>query len=355
MVGVTSNTKEPSGAEVDAASRILSDANARSDAQFVSVEDPWATLVRAQEVLGARVAAVVRADGFTTSIDAPSNGLIVETSDELKADEVDAVRSSADAAAVRVTIRVSGRESLALTPFVDCGPLGNGLFCDRPMRGGQFMRADFPNGPGCTEGFQVRGNSGNNPFVLTAGHCLQAPDGDSGPWTTRRQTGFDPFEIGSRHSSIYGPYDYGIVRVAPGSFWEGPPAPAGHVFVDGKPGETTQDEFYAINDAKSPTQGQAICLSSGIQIPQVGYWTDCGTVTAGPVNRTSQNHDGSLTSLTGVWDSNACTTPGSSGGPLYKDHHAYGLTHGGFESPCLTVFQNVQQALTNSNVHLVAP
>jgi hypothetical protein len=350
QVAVVSRDGRLQGPEVESVRQVLSAAGVEKSVDLVPVAKGWSELIEQQRALGARLDGVLRSGDILTAVDPASNGLVLEVSEALDQEQVSAVKRGAAGASVPVSVRGRSPRALDFGPMVDCGAQGDGLFCDRPMRGGQFMRADFPNGRGCSEGFQVRGNTGGDPFVLTAGHCLAGTAG-APPWTTRRQTNFDPFEIGSRHSWNFGPHDYGIVRVAAGSFWQGPPAPAGRLFVDGT-AETTQNERYPINDSKTPAVGQAICLTSGIKLPANNRWTDCGTVTQGPVSVTYV--DG--TTVTGMYRSDACGTPGSSGGPYYKDNHAFGIQSGGpVDGSCGTIFEDAPEALSNSNVHLVSP
>lgn len=177
----------------------------------------------------------------------------------------------------------------------------------------------------CSAGFNV--TDGKSDYILTAGHC--GPDGSV--WFAddrgRRQVG----------TSLRGSFpgdDYSLVKYDSGRAGQG----ADVVSVgDGK--------GVRITGLADPEVGQRIFRSgstSGLRQ---------GEVTA--LNATVNYPEGTVT---GLIETNVCAEPGDSGGPMFADGVALGLTSGG-SGDCVaggtTFFQPVTKALTELGVKLI--
>jgi streptogrisin D len=174
--------------------------------------------------------------------------------------------------------------------------------------GGQFR---------CSLGFNVR--SGSTFFFLTAGHCTDLAVewfADSAHNT----------KLGDRTGSSFPNNDYGIVRYTNTS-----------ITISGTAG--SQD----IVSAGNPFVGESVTRrgsTTGVH---------SGTVTALNV---TVHYVGSGT-VRGMIQTNVCAEPGDSGGPLYHNTVALGLTSGG-SGNCrtggTTFFQPVTEALSRYGV-----
>lgn len=169
----------------------------------------------------------------------------------------------------------------------------------------------------CSLGFNVRSSSGADYFV-TAGHCTDGyPD-----WETSSGA-----YIGPTAGSSFPGNDYGIVQYA------------GSVTPEGSAGG--QD----ITDAANPSVGQTVLRDGSTT------GTHSGQVTG--LNATVNYGNGDIVS--GLIQTNVCAEPGDSGGPLYYNGTAYGLTSGG-SGNCTTggttFFQPVVEALNAYGVNV---
>ncbi|MEG8277418.1 S1 family peptidase [Streptomyces sp. AHA2] len=177
----------------------------------------------------------------------------------------------------------------------------------------------------CSAGFNV--TDGTSDYILTAGHC--GPDGSI--WFAddrgRRQVG----------TSLRGSFpgdDYSLVKYDGGRAGKG----ADVVVVgDGK--------GVRITGVADPEVGQKVFRSgstSGLRQ---------GEVTA--LNATVNYPEGTVT---GLIETDVCAEPGDSGGPMFADGIALGVTSGG-SGDCAaggtTFFQPVTKALTELGVKLI--
>ncbi|MFI8165933.1 S1 family peptidase [Streptomyces sp. NPDC085931] len=177
----------------------------------------------------------------------------------------------------------------------------------------------------CSAGFNV--TDGTNDYILTAGHC--GPDGSV--WFAddrgRRQVG----------TSLRGSFpgdDYSLVKYDSGRAGQG----ADVVSVGNGKG-------VRITGLADPQVGQRIFRSgstSGLRQ---------GEVTA--LDATVNYPEGTVT---GLIETDVCAEPGDSGGPMFADGVALGLTSGG-SGDCVaggtTFFQPVTKALSELGVKLI--
>ncbi|MFC8394747.1 S1 family peptidase [Streptomyces sp. NPDC057238] len=177
----------------------------------------------------------------------------------------------------------------------------------------------------CSAGFNV--TDGERDFILTAGHC--GPDGSV--WFADDQ---GRQEVGTTVGGSFPGDDYSLIEYAGGRAGEG----AGVVAVgDGK--------GVRITGVADPTVGQRVFRSgstSGLRD---------GEVTA--LNATVNYPEGTVS---GLIESDVCAEPGDSGGPMFSEGIALGVTSGG-SGDCrtggTTYFQPVTKALARLGVRLV--
>ncbi|WBO62245.1 S1 family peptidase [Streptomyces camelliae] len=177
----------------------------------------------------------------------------------------------------------------------------------------------------CSAGFNV--TDGQSAFILTAGHC--GPAGST--WFADSQGNQ---QLGQTVSSTFPGNDFSLVKYASGTAGDG----ADVVAIGGGNG-------VRITGAADAQVGQRVFRSgstSGLHD---------GTVTA--LNATVNYPEGTVT---GLIQTNVCAEPGDSGGPLFSDGIALGVTSGG-SGDCTaggtTFFQPVTKAMTALNVKLI--
>ncbi|MFI5972335.1 S1 family peptidase [Streptomyces sp. NPDC051452] len=177
----------------------------------------------------------------------------------------------------------------------------------------------------CSAGFNV--TDGRSDFILTAGHCGPAGstwfDGDQGDQ-----------QLGKTVNSTFPGNDFSLVRYASGKAGAG----ADVVAIGGGKG-------VRITGAADPVVGQRVFRSgstSGLHD---------GQVTA--LNATVNYPEGSVS---GLIETTVCAEPGDSGGPLFSESIALGVTSGG-NGDCTTggttFFQPVTKAMSALGVRLI--
>lgn len=177
----------------------------------------------------------------------------------------------------------------------------------------------------CSAGFNV--TDGRRDFILTAGHC--GPTGSV--WFADGQ---GDRQLGSTVDSAFPGNDFSLVTYDSGKAGAG----ADVVALGGGKG-------VRITGAGEATVGQRVFRSgstSGLHD---------GRVTA--LNATVNYPEGTVT---GLIETDVCAEPGDSGGPLFSDGVALGVTSGG-SGDCTaggtTFFQPVTKALTSLGVRLI--
>ncbi|GHI03765.1 protease [Streptomyces cellostaticus] len=177
----------------------------------------------------------------------------------------------------------------------------------------------------CSAGYNV--TNGQSDFILTAGHC--GPAGSI--WFADNQGNQ---QLGKTVSSTFPGNDFSLVQYNSGKAGDG----AGVVAIGGGKG-------VRITGVADPTVGQRVFRSgstSGLHD---------GQVTA--LNATVNYPEGTVT---GLVQTNVCAEPGDSGGPLFSEGIALGVTSGG-SGDCTTggttFFQPVTKAMAALNVRLI--
>ncbi|WP_282700612.1 S1 family peptidase [Streptomyces sp. CC219B] len=177
----------------------------------------------------------------------------------------------------------------------------------------------------CSAGFNV--TDGQGEFILTAGHC-----GPNGSVWFADERGAQ--QVGQTVRQNFPGGDFSLVRYASGEAGDGADVVA---VGDGK--------GVRITGAGDPAVGQRVFRS--------GSTTGLrdGTVTA--LNATVNYPEGTVT---GLIETNVCAEPGDSGGPLFSEGIALGLTSGG-SGDCVTggttFFQPVTKAMAELGVELI--
>ncbi|MFD4524396.1 S1 family peptidase [Streptomyces sp. NPDC058470] len=176
----------------------------------------------------------------------------------------------------------------------------------------------------CSAGFNVTNGQGD--FILTAGHC--GPAGSL--WFADNQ---GTQQVGQTITASFPGDDYSLVQYANGQ------APQGDNIVSIGGGKGVR-----ITGVADPTVGQRVFRSgstSGLRD---------GQVTA--LNATVNYPEGTVS---GLIETTVCAEPGDSGGPLFSEGIALGVTSGG-NGDCTaggtTFFQPVTAALTELGVTL---
>ena len=185
--------------------------------------------------------------------------------------------------------------------------------------------AILSTGGRCSAGFNV--TNGQSDFILTAGHC--GPAGSIWFEDSRATE-----RVGKTVTQSFPGNDFSLVQYADGK------AGAGAAVVSIGNGKGVQ-----ITGAADPEVGQRVFRSgstSGLRD---------GEVTA--LNATVNYPEGTVT---GLIETNVCAEPGDSGGPMFSEGVALGLTSGGSgdcTSGGTTFFEPVTKALADLDVKLL--
>ncbi|MEU9733089.1 S1 family peptidase [Streptomyces sp. NPDC048002] len=178
----------------------------------------------------------------------------------------------------------------------------------------------------CSAGFNV--TDGRRDFILTAGHC--GPDGSL--WFAD-SAGRE--QVGRTVRQNFPGGDFSLVQYADGEAGDGADVVA---VGDG--------QGVRITGVSDPSIGQRVFRSGSTS------GLSDGTVTA--LNATVNYPEGTVT---GLIETNVCAEPGDSGGPLFSEGIALGITSGG-SGDCVsggtTFFQPVTKALAELGVQLIA-
>ncbi|MEU3549079.1 S1 family peptidase [Streptomyces longwoodensis] len=177
----------------------------------------------------------------------------------------------------------------------------------------------------CSAGFNV--TDGQRDFILTAGHCGPA----GAQWFADNQ-GSRP--VGRTVSSTFPGADFSLVQYANGAAGDGADVVAigngNGVRITGLADPSVGQRVFRSGSTSGLRDGQVTALDATVNYPE-------GTVT-------------------GLIETNVCAEPGDSGGPLFSDGIALGVTSGG-SGDCTTggttFFQPVTAALTRLNVKLI--
>ncbi|MFF0160835.1 S1 family peptidase [Streptomyces sp. NPDC005263] len=186
-------------------------------------------------------------------------------------------------------------------------------------------QAILSTGGRCSAGFNV--TNGQSDFILTAGHC--GPTGSIWFEDSRATE-----RVGKTVTQSFPGNDFSLVQ-----------------YADGKAGDGAA--VVSIGDGKGVQITGAADAEVGQRVFRSGSTSGLrdGEVTA--LNATVNYPEGTVT---GLIETNVCAEPGDSGGPMFAEGIALGLTSGGSgdcTSGGTTFFEPVTEALADLNVKLL--
>ncbi|GAA4207687.1 S1 family peptidase [Actinocatenispora rupis] len=175
----------------------------------------------------------------------------------------------------------------------------------------------------CSAGFMVR--RGSTYSLLTAGHCTSGKPA----WSRRGHA------LGPSTRSYFPGNDIGLVTISNPRYWQP------------KPAVVYRSGTRPVTGAGTVPVGATVCKSGRTS------GTTCGTVQA--VDVTVRYQEGRVTNL---YQTNVCTRPGDSGGPLYTGRSTgLGMVSGGDDSACgagyASFFQKLRPALSRTGTALL--
>ena len=237
--------------------------------------------------------------GTAWSVDPTTNQIVVSADETVTGDKL--------ARLTAVTDRLGDKVRIESTP----GVLSEFINGGKAIYGGQYR---------CSLGFNVR--NGNTYSFLTAGHCTNLA-------TTWYSNSAKTKTLGTRTGTSFPTNDYGIVRYNSGV------SHAGNVHL------------YGAGSQDITTAGNAFVNE---QVRRSGSTTGVRSGQVTGLNATVNYAEGTVF---GMIKTNVCAEGGDSGGPLFDNTIALGLTSGGSgncSSGGTTYFQPVTEALNVYNV-----
>lgn len=215
--------------------------------------------------------------------------------------------------------------------------------CDPPFRGGREIgELDAGSIYVCTAAFTAQDHVHPYRFhVITAGHCIHfgswwnwASRDESGNWRLFGSSNYKAYFAGSSGR------DAGRVRISNDSFWI-PPNPAATVVVKASD-DTTYNPNYKIRKTSLSNIGMTLCRTGRTT------GTECGEVDLLGTDQTAWGTDGKIYSVSNMGELDVCDAEGGdSGGPIFKNHRAYGLFSGSVDvgpAFCWSWYQGIRAA-----------
>ncbi len=177
----------------------------------------------------------------------------------------------------------------------------------------------------CSAGFNV--TNGTNDFILTAGHC--GPTGST--WFADNQA---KQQVGRTVNSSFPGGDFSLVQYASGKAGAGADVVAigdgNGVRITGTGDAAVGQRVFRSGSTSGLRDGEVTGLDATVNYPEG--------------------------SVSGLIETNVCAEPGDSGGPMFSDGIALGITSGG-SGDCTTggttFFQPVTRALAQLGVQLI--
>lgn len=194
-------------------------------------------------------------------------------------------------------------------------------FCAQLLAGVSIWDANY----GCTAGFYVGYYGDTRPYMLTAGHCISS-SGALWSWSTCSVGPSNCAPVGSQVTGYNGGTsvdtadgDAGLIR-SDIIEWQAYPG-----YMNWSSGGISTLHWY---ETANPSPGQWVCKNG------VTTQTTCGWVTTSYVNISP---DAVGRYYTGLFETNACSQQGDSGGPFTRadSETAVGLvSHGNYAGSC---------------------
>ncbi|NGO43188.1 S1 family peptidase [Streptomyces ureilyticus] len=247
-----------------------------------------------------------RVSGTSWSMDYANNQVVVRADRTVSADEWSRLTKVAES--IGKSVRMERIDGTYTTRLNGAEPL-------------------FAGAGRCSAGFNV--TNGRADFILTAGHC--GPEGTT--WFSDTQ---GTQQVGTTTDVEFpGTGDYSLIRYDTGTVLEGPDVVA---VGDG--------QGVRITGAADPAVGQKVFRSGSTTGLQSGEVTGLDATVNYPQG-----------TVTGLIETTVCAEPGDSGGPMFADGTALGITSGGngdCDNGGTTFFQPVTKALDTLGVQLAA-
>jgi hypothetical protein len=299
-------------------------------------------LRRIADDLVPEVARILDGDDERFAVTLNRGRVVVDVPEDTGAAELEALDDAGRTAAARAVRRsptaraTAGSGSLTTVrrskPAALPGPAAISCsmpYCDTLMGGISiwlYANDAYPIGPGnggfCTAGFWVGYPGGPRVSMLTAGHCIHAV---GQPWGTCSYGGASCHNVGSQVTGYNGgpasapDGDAGLIKQDVAGFGAHPG------YVNWATLGIGTIRWY---EQSNPATGQIVCKEG------VTTGNTCGTVTASYAN-ISPDADGRY--YTGLFQSDACSQQGDSGGPWLRAESdtAVGITsHGNYAGSC---------------------
>lgn len=247
-----------------------------------------------------------RVSGTAWSMDYASNEVVVHADTTVSA--ADWTRLSSVAEGIGGFVRMERTEGTFTTRLNGAAPL-------------------FGGNSRCSAGFNV--TDGRGSFILTAGHC-------GGVGTTWFEDRGRDTTVGTTVAASFPGDDFSLVKYADGQA----PEPAGDAGI------------VAIGDGRGVRITGAADPDVGQQVFRSGSTTGLRTGRVTALNATVNYPEGTVA---GLIETTVCAEPGDSGGPLFAQGLALGVTSGG-NGDCttggITYFQPVTSAMSALGVSL---
>lgn len=315
------------------------------EADLVDAQYSEATLLSAQAAVGSSLRAMIEGGRAKTGLDFRVNRAIVIALARLSAEEEALIARVGGSPAVQ--LRRIDVPSLT-GQFHSC----NITYCDPPFRGGREI-GEFDPGSiyVCTAAFMAQDHVYPYHFhAITAGHCIFF--GGASSWRSKDETGtYRTLSSSNAYYSFAGANgrDAGRIGISDSGFWI-PPNPAARVVVKAS-ASTSYNPNYAIHKTSGSTLGQMMCRTGRTT------GTECGEVDLLYADETAWGSDGLIYSVSNMVEIDVCgAKSGDSGGPMYKNHRAYGIYSGEVDfgpAFCFEWYQGIRGAETALKVSVV--
>jgi streptogrisin C len=315
---------------IAAARQVARDLQADASVDVVVADFSWDALTAAQSLIDEGLSDLERAGIVNTGIDSEKDALSIGLSETASAAQSARVQKTAASAGVRTDVHVE--PASVVSPKLASCTFPN---CDHPLRGGVSIYNDYAT---CSAAYLAIGNTTEDEYMLTAGHCHTA----SATWSAETASGAS-HTIGSMDRSVWSINgDYARID-AEGSWWQ-------------MAGWTPESIFWNINNdyptygAGWAPQGYYGCRSGGAE----------STAQCGTVQLTGQTITYGGVTVAGEFSVDTCANPGDSGGPFMMDYYAVGITSattnycsaGGAST---TYFAEVMNAVVPANMDVFLP
>ncbi|GAA0264038.1 S1 family peptidase [Cryptosporangium japonicum] len=250
--------------------------------------------------------AIGRIPGTSWAIDPSSNAVTVQVSRKAAADPradawLDKLAGYGDAVNVQRT---------------------TAAFTTQAFFGGQAIEAEGGAGR-CSSAFNA--TTGQDAFIITAGHCTAAID----TWTDGQEV------IGQSALTQFPGNDYGVIRVDDAQA------------LDPQPAVINQNQAQPITGTDQVPVGSPVCKTGSTT------GTTCGVVLA--FDTTVVYPEGAVQ---GLIQTDVCSQPGDSGGSLFAGDQGQGIVSGGSIGDCETpgfvsFFQPINEVLEDTGLQLI--